>query len=68
MTVQSKVKQTIASLEGAKATMEMYGQIAQDEQARKTFLRSVKRLESVLERLKKRMGVLEFEEPQYKGF
>lgn len=68
MTIQSKVKQTIASLEGAKATMELYGQITQDEKVRKTFLRNVQRLESVLERLKWRLGVMEFEEPQYKGF
>ncbi|MBA4494966.1 DUF1657 domain-containing protein [Paenactinomyces guangxiensis] len=68
MTTYSKVKQTLVSLEGAKATMEMYGQIAQDEQARKTFRRNAQRLDVVLERLEKRLQTLEFEEPQFKGF
>lgn len=68
MTTYSKVKQTLVSLEGAKATMEMYGQLAQKEQSRKIFRRNAQKLEVVIERLKKRLQMLEFEEPQYKGF
>ncbi|WP_169713593.1 DUF1657 domain-containing protein [Paludifilum halophilum] len=68
MTIASNVKQTLASLEGAKATMEMYGQISQEEGARQTFRRNAQRLEEVLELLRQRLQTLELEEPQYKGF
>ena len=68
MTTYSKVKQTVASLEGARYTMEMYGHIAQKEEMRDTFLRNAQRLDTVLDRLKKRVRELEFVEPQYKGF
>ncbi|QKG83324.1 DUF1657 domain-containing protein [Kroppenstedtia pulmonis] len=68
MTVYSTVRQTLASLEGAKATMVMYSQISQTPEARHTFQRNAQRLEKVLEQMKKRVQTLEFEEPQYKGF
>jgi hypothetical protein len=68
MTTHSKVRQTLASLEGAKATMDSYIAITQDKRARETFRRNAQKLEVVLERLKKRMGEIEFEEPQFKGF
>lgn len=68
MTTHAKVKQTIASLEGAKATMEMYGQMVQEENARMTFQRSTERLDNIIEHLQKRQQQMEFEEPQYKGF
>ncbi|SEN23390.1 DUF1657 domain-containing protein [Lihuaxuella thermophila] len=68
MTTHSKVRQTLACLEGAKATMDVYGEISQDEQARKIFHRNSQKLDLVLDRLKKRVRDLEFEEPQFKGF
>jgi hypothetical protein len=68
MTTHSKVRQTLASLEGAKATMDVYAEISQDEKARKMFRRNSQRLDLVLDRLKKRIREVEFEEPQFKGF
>lgn len=68
MTIHSKVRQTLASLEGAKATMDVYAEISQDEQARKVFRRNSQKLDMVLDRLKKRIRDIEFEEPQFKGF
>ncbi|PTM57763.1 DUF1657 domain-containing protein [Desmospora activa] len=68
MTTYSKVKQTLVSLQGAKATMESYAQLAQDEGTRKSFRRNAERLDEVLARLKRRIQSMEFEEPQYKGF
>lgn len=68
MTTYSKVKQTLVSLQGAQATLEMYSQIAQTKTARNAFRRNAQRLEGVVERLNKRLQSLEFEEPQYKGF
>ncbi len=68
MTTYSKVRQTLASLEGAKATMDVYGQISQDEHARQLFRRNAQKLEIVLDRLQKRIREMELEEPQFKGF
>jgi hypothetical protein len=67
MTSYSKVKQTAVSLEGVKTTLEMYSQVAQTEDARNTFRRNAQRLETILERLNRRLQSMEFEEPQYKG-
>jgi hypothetical protein len=68
MTTYAKVKETLVSLEGAKATVDTYGQIVQDKTVRNVFRRSSDQLERVIERLKKRLRELELEEPQYRGF
>ncbi len=68
MTTYAKVKQTIASLEGVKATLQLYGETAQEESARKTFQRNAEKLDDLIRQLKKRQQKMEFEEPQYKGF
>lgn len=67
MTTYSKVKQTLISLEGAKATMEMIGQITQEQGARQSLDRNAQKLDVVIKRLKKRVQKMELEEPQYKG-
>jgi hypothetical protein len=67
MTTYSKVKQTLVSLEGAKATMEMIGQITQEEQASKSLRRNSQKMDIVIERIKKRVKTMELEEPDYKG-
>lgn len=68
MTVASQVKQTIANLKGAQATLETFADIEQDPYAREIFKSNSRRILSVMGDLEKRLGVLEFEEPQYKGF
>jgi hypothetical protein len=67
MTTYSKVKQTLVSLEGAKATMEMIGQITQEEQASKSLRRNSQKMDIVIERIQKRVKTMELEEPDYKG-
>lgn len=68
MTVDSKVKQTVASLKGAQATLRIYAEKSEPEAVRETFERNAHRLERVVTRLEERVSQLEFEEPQYKGF
>jgi hypothetical protein len=68
MTVSGQVKQIIASLQGTKATLESLAAIAQNHQAKQIFQQNSVRLEGVIDDMEKRLGVLEFEEPQYKGF
>ena len=56
MTAISKVKQTLATLKGAESTLEMYSLQERDKEINK-----------IKTDLEKRIGVMEFEEPQYKG-
>mgnify|MGYP001193044938 CR=1 FL=1 len=68
MTVGSKVKQTVASLKGAQATLAMYAELSQHEADQKTFERNALKVERIVKRLEERVKQLDFEEPQYKGF
>ncbi|TYO97293.1 DUF1657 domain-containing protein [Desulfallas thermosapovorans] len=68
MTVSSQVKQTIASLKGTRATLESFASIESNQQAKQVLQKNIVRLEGVIKDLENRLGVLEFEEPQYKGF
>lgn len=68
MTVSAQVKQTIASLQGAKATLETFRTHEADQPAKETLEKNVQVLGKVLYDLENRVKQLEFEEPQYKGF
>ncbi|OLN27064.1 DUF1657 domain-containing protein [Desulfosporosinus metallidurans] len=67
MTVASQVKQTLASLKGARGTLRVYSTQTRDEEARSVFTDALEVTNSVIEDLEKRLQTLEFEEPQYKG-
>lgn len=67
MTVASQVKQTLASLKGARGTLREYSTQTRDEEARSVFTDALEVTNSVIEDLEKRLQTLEFEEPQYKG-
>ncbi len=68
MTIGSQVKQTIASLKGAKSTLEQFAAIETNEEAVKIINRNAASIGEVLLDMEKRLGELEFAEPQYKGF
>nr|WP_041284803.1 DUF1657 domain-containing protein [Desulfoscipio gibsoniae] len=68
MTVSAQVKQTIASLKGTRATLESFADIEQNDQAEQILYKNITRLEGVIKDMENRLSVLEFEEPQYKGF
>lgn len=68
MTVVGKVKETLASLKGTQATLEQMAALAKNQEARQTLTRNSQRMDQVIKNLEKRTGVLELEEPQYKGF
>lgn len=67
MTIASQVKQTLASLKGARGTLRVYSTQTRDEEARSVFTDALEVTNSVIEDLEKRLQTLEFEEPQYKG-
>lgn len=68
MTVASQVKQTIASLKSTKATLDAFYQVEQNEENKQSIEQSSQQISQVIDRLENRVKVLEYEEPQYKGF
>lgn len=67
MTAISKVKQTLATLRGAEATLEMYSIQERNKEAKTIYGEASKEIGKIKADLEKRIGVMEFEEPQYKG-
>lgn len=68
MTISAQVKQTIAGLKGVQSTLESFASIEGNKESKDTIWRNTRRINGVIKDLEKRSGVLEFEEPQYKGF
>ena len=68
MTVASQVKQCVASLKNIEATLNSFAIQSQDEEAQEVFRETCLTARRVLTELEKRVGELELEEPQYKGF
>lgn len=67
MTIASKLKQTIASLEGAESTLRIYSIQSQDKYVKACYKDAVKDINEIIKDLEERLKVLEYEEPQYKG-
>lgn len=67
MTVGSKVKQTLATLKGCEATLKLYSLQERDEKARIIFNEAFEEINKINIDLEKRVGRMEFQEPQYKG-
>ncbi|MDF9408797.1 MAG: hypothetical protein A4E52_00537 [Pelotomaculum sp. PtaB.Bin013] len=68
MTISAQVKQTVASLKGVQATLETFALSEENQEAKAILSRNTQRINHVIRDMEKRLGVLEFEEPQYKGF
>lgn len=66
MTVASQLKQTIASLKGAKSTLKIYLLQSQDKDTKSTYEEAVAATDEVVKNLENRLKTIEFEEPQYK--
>jgi hypothetical protein len=67
MTVGSKVKQTLANLQGIQGTLRIYSVQSQKEEAKAAYEEVLIVTRSVIKDLENRLKTLEFEEPQYKG-
>ena len=68
MTVAAQIKQTVASLKGIQATLDTFSSFAEDKEAKTLLKNNSQKVVQVIDRLEQRVKVLEFEEPQYKGF
>lgn len=67
MTAISKVKQTLATLKGAETTLKMYHFQERDKAAKDAFNNAFNEISKIKIDLENRVGIMEFEEPQYKG-
>lgn len=68
MTVAAQVKQTIASLKGAIATLDTFCTLEENQEVKNLLEKNVKKVGGVIDALEQRVKVLEYEEPQYNGF
>lgn len=67
MTAISKVKQTLTTLKGAEATLRMYSLQERDKESSAIYNQASEEINKIKTDLEKRIGAMEFEEPQYKG-
>ncbi|MGO4888258.1 DUF1657 domain-containing protein [Anaerobacillus sp. MEB173] len=68
MTVASQVKQCLASLKSVESTLSTYALNAEDPNAKNTFHETCLITRRVIKDIEKRIGEMEFQEPEYKGF
>ncbi|HYE80826.1 MAG TPA: DUF1657 domain-containing protein [Clostridia bacterium] len=67
MTVASQVKQVLAALKGSQGTLRLYAAQTQEEETRAVYDEAVDTTTEIIRDLEKRLSVLEYQEPQYKG-
>ncbi|MFB5284996.1 DUF1657 domain-containing protein [Peribacillus sp. Hz7] len=68
MTIASEVKQCLASLKGIEANLSSLAIRSQDSESQRTFHETMLIVNEVATDLQRRVGELEREEFQYKGF
>ncbi|MCM3439562.1 DUF1657 domain-containing protein [Metabacillus halosaccharovorans] len=68
MTIASEVKQSLASLKGIEADLSSLALRTQDHESKRTLHETMMVVHEVVTDLQKRVGELEREEFQYKGF
>lgn len=68
MTIASEVKQCLASLKGVEASLSSLALRTQENESKQTLHETMMVMHEIVNDLKKRVGELESEEFQYKGF
>ncbi|SET20857.1 Protein of unknown function [Salinibacillus kushneri] len=68
MTVSAQVKQTVAGLKSAQASLEQFALQTQDQQAKQVYNNAAQQTKSLVQTLEPRVQQIEQEEPEYKGF
>lgn len=68
MTVGSQVKQCLSSLKSIEATLNGLAIKTENETARNAFHQSCLKVRKVIQQIETRVGEIEFQEPEYKGF
>ncbi|WP_100407134.1 DUF1657 domain-containing protein [Bacillus solitudinis] len=67
MTVVNKVKQTIAGLKSAQASLETFSLETDNQQAKLLFQQTAQQTQTIVDVLEPRLQQIEQEEPQYKS-
>jgi len=67
MTVATRLKETMAALKGARASLDIYRQQERNTRELDQLNRAVLELRNIMQDLDRRIKSVEFEEPQYKG-
>jgi hypothetical protein len=68
MTVSAQVKQTLAGLKSAQANLESFALQTQNPQAKQLYTNAAQQTQAIINTLEPRIGQIESQEPQYKGF
>lgn len=68
MTVGSQLKQTLAGLKSAQASLEQFALQTQDKQAKQIYTDAAQQTSSIVTAIEQRVQQVEQEEPQYQGF
>lgn len=68
MTVGSQLKQTLAGLRGGRGTLRVYANMARQEEAQKAYTEALQEMDEIISALEERLRVVEYAEPQYKGY
>lgn len=68
MTISAQIKQTLASLKGVQAALETFASVEENQETKSVLVHNSRRINNVVNGMEKRIGILELEEPQYKGF
>lgn len=67
MTVASQVKQVLATLKSSQGTIRLYAAQAKEEEIRAVYDETIETTTEIINDLEKRLSILEYQEPQYKG-
>lgn len=65
VTVGTQVKQTLAGLKSAQASLEQFALQTQDKQAKQMYDSAAKQAQQIIQSLEPRVQQIEQEEPQY---
>ncbi len=68
MTIGAQVKQTLASLKSAQASLESFALQTQNQQAKQLYTSAAMQTKGIVDSLEPRIDEIEKQEPQYKGF
>lgn len=68
MTTGTKLHTTLASLEGAKASLKSFALETEDKTAKQMFAQYAQQLDGICQGLSSRCNYIEQQEPQYKVF
>ncbi|MFD1039610.1 DUF1657 domain-containing protein [Virgibacillus byunsanensis] len=66
MTVETQVKQTLAGLKSAQASLETFALGTENKQAKQLYQNAAQQTQMVVDNLTPRLHEIEQEEPQYK--